>query len=434
MPNIDYVKLHCVDDTLELRAMYSEYFGKMKQKSNQILINIVNHLKKLIENGTKNQIIQKQNENVKKLEIMERELLKAPKQLLNDLWYQKMNGILGTVYRKFPISAEHILWWAREGKFWNNELQSEIQTIKDQQIQIDADHAEMDRIMDDLEYEIQIPIISSMFEEQTEFYNIISDSLTNLNNMRMKQLYEWYLIRNESLMKHIRMELRIDHDDVIVDINSDPNQYIQRISPDLQQFEMDELKTIVIGLQKHWFHISKHPKIFYFDAQDYYEFSKWRMNRCMNDIGKASKLFKKRCRKFQKPFEHFQKTCYDEMEKMGFLMPEFNIIADWPALRYPIEIITYDPKRDEAFRFTKWNNYFTALWMRLFLNLAIEAPVIICDSFDYYLTWEQRNQVYRFLRRVAQERHIQIVLMSCKSVDIERNDNVHLMWHTVNHY
>lgn len=451
MPDINYAQLYSVDDSLEMRAMYLEYFGmtdttsgKTKQKSNQILIGIANYLKNFIVSAKKNQIIEKQKEGVKKLETQERELLQAktlkisgsqmaPKQMLNDLWYQKTNGILGTVYDEFPISAEHILCSMRNGKSWNNVLQAENQSILDEQNQIDVDQAEMDRIMDKLENKIQIQNISSMFEEQTEFNSVISDAITNLKIMRMKQLHKWYLIRNESLMEHIRMELQIDHDDAIVNINEDPNRYIQRLSPDFQQFEMDKLKTLVSRLHKHWFHISKHPKIFYFDARDYYEQMEVRKNRRINEIKKTSKLFKNRCHKFQKPFEHFQKVCYDEMQKMDFLLPEFIIRANSPALGHPIEIIPIDPMRDGACTFTKWNTYFTALWMRLFLNLAIEAPIIICDSFDYYLTWEQRNQVYRFLRRISEIRKIQIILMSRKSVNIMRNDEVFLMLHKVRH-
>lgn len=452
MSDIDYAYWHCVDDSFEIIAMHMECFGivdatnrKKKQKPNQILINITDYLEALIKNAKKNQTIKKQMEDVNKWEIKERRLLEAKtlrysrlqmasKQLLNDLWHQKMNGILGTLNRKFPISAEHILCSKQDNKLWDNVLKAEIQKITDKQIQIDVNQAKIDRIMDDLENEIKIQNISSVFQEQTEFYNLISDSIANLQNIRMKQLHKWYLIRNESLMDHIRMELRIDHDDDIVNSDWDPNQYIQRLSPAFPQFEMDELKTILIRLQEHWFHISKHPKILYFDPKNYYERMELRKNRCINDINKTNKMFKNRCHTFQKPFEHFRKICYDEMVRMEFSMPQFDMYANTPALRHPIEIITNDRERDEAFNFTKWNTYFTAFWMRFFLNLAIEAPIIICDSFDYYLMWEQRNQIYRYLRRVAQQRQIQVVLMSRKSVDIVRNDEVFLMWHTVKHY
>lgn len=446
MPDIDNTRLYYGDDSLEMRAIYLNYFD-MVDTTNRDMINITNRLKELITNAKKNQMIEQQKEEVNTLEIKERALLRgqtmrfsatqmAPKQLklLNDLWCQKKNGILGTVYRKFPISAEHILCSIRDGNAWNNVLQSGIQTLIDEQNQINADHAEMDRMIGDLQNEIQIQNIFSMFEEQIEFHNVISNSIANLTNMRMKQLHKWYVIRNESLMSRIQIELRIYHDDETVDINLAPNQYKQRLSSDFPQFEMDDLKTIMLRLQKHWFHIGKHPKIFYFDAKDYYEQMQMRKNRCISDMKKASKRLKKRSQTFQKPFEHFQQICIDEMLKMDFLMPDFIIDADRiAALRHPIQIITNDPKQDASFTFTKWNTYFTALWIRLFLNLAIEAPILICDGFDYYLTAEQRQQIYRFLRRVAYERQIQIVLMSRNSVSVLRNDEVFLMFHTVRH-
>lgn len=139
---------------------------------------------------------------------------------------------------------------------------------------------------------------------------------------------------------------------------------------------------------------------------------------------------KRRIVQFDKHFKKFKQVFYNLQDQLNAPCQSMYIKSKTQTLtsKIKLKIRKTNDDDDEALYCSTLNSHRAALWLQMAINLTIDSPLLIFDSFDYLFNKNERNSFNEFLVKLAETEGIQIISMFNKPLDVLQANEILLMW------